>query len=452
MKKLLFLIAVNLVIIHIIPAQTSFYAMDNSQSTGDNAIVRSWDNGNAAITYYEVGLKRYVQYVNYTTGDSYRSAAPDSVQILDMYIFNDTVYYCGYSVLDPGGRGVVGYFDPSDFYSLSGQVNFKTLPVPPLTHVRKLVVQKTETGEIEAIAIGEHKWYDTVFDVNGHVTQLIPRINRHLLFCRDMSISNVEYDTVLVLSDEHYYDVLLTNDYVVFVGMCTYLTTNMICLRATRRDMTDPSVWQLFDIYAYPTGVDEVYSAMHSTSMNNDRIATAYMHINTSTGDISNRIRVFDISTKLMTSSQEYFVGDKSELMDIVYIPKDNSLVCLHDFVTPLNIYSSNFVYLNPAATADYLTNIEYIKSVFFKSLTGKGIYHYLVSHGPTWFMKDKTNVATYPRPECPQKEKYDIMVLDNVVNINTNIPLPHTRNTELKFPDRKDAAPRYVDMICNNP
>lgn len=78
-KKLLFLITVNLLVIQFMSAQTSFYAMDISQSTGDNAIVRSWDNGNAAITYYEVGLKRYVQEVKFQNG---KNSTPRNVDMI----------------------------------------------------------------------------------------------------------------------------------------------------------------------------------------------------------------------------------------------------------------------------------------------------------------------------------------------------------------------------------
>lgn len=436
-------------------AQTSFYAADNNQSSADNSIVRSWDNGNASITYYEVGLDRYVQYVDYSTGDSYRSEVPDYLQILDMYVLGDTVYYCGYSVLDTGGRGVVGYFDPSDFLSGIWNVNFHDLPVAPLTHVRKLVAQRNAAGGVEVIAIGEHQWYDTVYDAMGHVTQLIPRVNRHFLFCHDVLQNPVSYDTALVWPQEHYYDVLLTDHYVVFVGTCTYLTYNMICMRIIDRANAIPPIAPtpspLDDIYAFQTGSDEVYSALHSTAMNQDSIATAYMHIK-STGEVSNRVRVFDIQYMSNVNSQEYIVQDKSETRDIVHIPADNSLVCLHDFTTPLGLYNSNFVYLDPLAAVGYLARIEFIKGVFYKSLTKRDYKFYLGSFGPKWFMKDKTNIGPYTDPYCPQSEKIKSLILDNQEKITAIIQMYPWNTSTMKHIVRKDVERRTMGVICNNP
>ena len=45
-----------------VSAQTSFYATDIYPDGYDNPIVRSLDNGKAAITYYEVGNFRYQKY------------------------------------------------------------------------------------------------------------------------------------------------------------------------------------------------------------------------------------------------------------------------------------------------------------------------------------------------------------------------------------------------------
>ena len=168
-----------------LPAQTSFHAEDMLLSGGDAPIVRSWDRGNAAITYFEVGLKKYVQYTNYLTGDSYRSEIPYHMQIYDMYILGDTVYYCGYSVLDSAGPGIIGYFDPSELYS-SNNLNFHTLPVRPLSHVYKLMAQRnTLGGGVEVIAIGEHKWTDTVHTDSNHFYP-VQHLVRQFVFCHDI--------------------------------------------------------------------------------------------------------------------------------------------------------------------------------------------------------------------------------------------------------------------------
>ena len=452
MKKTLLSIIASLLLLPFLAAQTSFYANDVNEPYADTDIVRSWDNGKAAITYYEIGLKKYIQYVDYQTGNSYRAAAPDSVQILDMYIYNDMVYYCGFSVFDTGGVGVVGYFKPVEFIS-STHVDYHTLTVSPLKHVKKLVVQENPTaGGIDVIAIGENKWYDTVFNAAGHVIQLIPHLDRYFLFCRDIMQTTVSYEYGEVPPDEHYYDVLLTDNYVVFVGAASYLSQYSSCIRATTRTNTSYPTWQLDKIYIYPTGGTEIYSATHSVATNKDSIASAYMHINPSTGAVSNRVRIFDIASMDMVYSQEYIVPDKSEVRDIVYIPQDNSLVCMQDFDTPLNLYNSNFVYLNPTATVNYNAYIEFIMGKFFKSITKKSHKHYLASNGPVWFLKDKLSIGAYPYPFCPQGEEIKCKVLKNIEKMLNTIPITPLPDSNIIIQDRKLIEPRNISVICNNP
>lgn len=93
MKKASFLIIIMFLFVSLASAQTSFFASDDTISFGESPIVRSWDNGKAAITYYVYNSKKYVQYVNYQTGDSYRCEVP-GISIYDMYIHDDIVYLC----------------------------------------------------------------------------------------------------------------------------------------------------------------------------------------------------------------------------------------------------------------------------------------------------------------------------------------------------------------------
>ncbi|MBR6291324.1 MAG: hypothetical protein IKR33_00835 [Bacteroidales bacterium] len=429
-------------------AQTSFHAEDLYTSGGDAPIVRSWDRGNAAITYFEVGLKKYVQYTNYLTGDSYRSEIPYHMQIYDMYILGDTVYYCGYSVLDSAGPGIIGYFDPREMY-VSSNLNFHTLPVRPLSHVYKLVAQRNASGGgVEVIGIGEHQWTDTIHE-GGNIIN-IPHLVRHFVFCHDILQNPVDYDTIEIPLNEHYFNVLLTTNYVVFVGLADYFSYSMICLRIRKRIESYP--YPTLDYFhVFPTGANEIFSAMHSTAMEGDNIATSYMHIDVATGDVSNRVRVIDVGQMLMLNSQEYIVSDKSEVGDIVYIPDDKSLVCMHDFLTPLNNFNTNFVYLNPAAVGNYPTLIEYLKETFFKSLTNKRQRHYLASLGPNWFLKDKAATGSYSDPSCPEKEGIDIHVLDNV----TERPFYNPTNIFLirmvKYIEGEPTERRTTSIICKN-
>lgn len=449
MKKSLTFFLLMCLFATFLSAQTSFYASDINVSGGDAPIVRSWDNGNAAITYYEVGLNRYIQYVDYGSGNSYRVKAPYHMKIFDMYIYDDYVYYCGYSVLDTGGTGVIGYFNPSDFYT-STQVKFHTLLVRPLSYVNKLVAQQSPSGTgVEIIAIGEHQWNDTIHEGSNIIN--IPHLIRHFVMCHDIMQTVVVYDTMVVPSEEHYFNVLLTNNFVVFVGIGDYLSQKLICLRKRDRTITTPPNWLLNYVYAFPTGIDEVYSALHSTAMTEDEIATAYMHIDPVTKNVSNRVRIIETAQMLSINSQEYLVPDKSEVRDIVFFMHDNSLVCMQDFNTPLNNYNTNFVSLDPYAYNNYTVLIEYLKGVFFKSMTTKG-HNYLASHGQTWFLKDKLILPPYPNDDCPKTEKIDCDIIESPPEIHAGPAIiPYTTQDTI-FINNQSVEPMDVSVTCDNP
>ncbi len=452
MKKALFFITIMFVFTSLASAQTSFFASDDTISSGDSPIVRSWDNKNAAITYFIYKGKNYVQYVNYQTGDSYRCRFPDSISIYDMYIHDDTVYYCGSWTIDSVVQGIVGYFDPAEF--LSSQVQFNTLPVPPLTLVNKLVAQDEPNGTgVEVIALGEHRWTDTIEVGNEH--QLVHHLNRLFFFCNDITQNYVTYDTLLYNPipgpPEVYYDVLLTDTYIVFVGHVTVSGSCVPCIRIRKRnDATLPG--DLDYLHFFYTGTFDVHSPMHSTSMDKDTIATAYMHTDASTGVVSNIVRVIDVHSMVMVNSQEYVVPDKSEVTDIVYIPKDRSLVCMHDFETPLNAFNTNFVYLDPHATTPYSPNIEYIKNEFFKSLTRRADRQYLASMGPRWFLKDKLSLGAYQNTDCPVTEKIESNILANVLVISPYLPLTINTPSNQIIINIQPTETRLVSKICVNP
>ena len=183
-----------------------------------------------------------------------------------------------------------------------------------------------------------------------------------------------------------------------------------------------------------------------------DTIATAYMHTYVGTGVVTSIVRVFDIDNMVMVNSQEYTVPEKSEVANIVYIPEDKSLVCMHDFKTPLGAFNTNFVYLDPYATNTYNTDIEYRKAEFFGSLTRKGNKHYLASMGPKWFLKDKMMLGSYPNPTCPSTEAIKANILENYLEIDVSNILPYDNDSKPIIIDMSSVEQRTVSIICSNP
>lgn len=177
------------------------------------------------------------------------------------------------------------------------------------------------------------------------------------------------------------------------------------------------------------------------------------MHTDASTGIVTNQVRVFNVigNNVVMADAQEYTVPEKSEVNDIVYIPSDKSIVCMQDFETPLNVFNTNFVYLDPSAIVYYNTFIEYIKGEYFKSMTRMKDEHYLASMGPRWFLKNKLTVGGYLNPACPLIEEIKINLLENDEEINVYIQLPNAVKFESVTIGTTNVVQRAVSVICNN-
>ena len=384
---------------------------DRAGYSGGHDIVLSFD-GAYTITYFVTSsFTPAMEVVELASGASYYVDLPPDVYIMDMYFEpgTKTIYFCGstdyyaYYLGSLRGVGIIGWIDFNDFFSPNVNVNYIYLDDPTYTinSVNKLT-EYDNGGKPQIVAIGEHRYRQDNYIYS----------EQYFVDCFDITgttILNVE----LFPTNEHYYDVLRTANFVVLMGSGINSGLSSICYRKTDPyNLSDP---MLDDIHFFKGG-DDYLSRTHSTAMFDDEIATSYFAVN-SNDDFVTRVRMIDIKLDLNTNSQEFLIGTKSEPIDIIHIPADNSLVIMQDFDAPGGSNNSNFVYIDPHETNVYNTPIEYRYNDYYQSMTMHDRSYYLAAGGGAiWFLKDKTIAPTgFPSPDCPVSEDFKVEPVDNI-------------------------------------
>lgn len=425
----------------------SMHASDVAPFTGGHSIVRSC-GGSYTVTYFVTsGLTPAMEVVDYSTGFSYYVDLPSNVYIKDMYFEpgTKTIYFCGstdyyaYYLGSLRGVGIIGWIDFNEFFSPNVNVNYIYLddPIYTINSVNKLT-EYDNGGVPQIVAIGEHRYRQGNYIYS----------EQYFVDCLDIT-GITTLNVGLFPADEYYTDVLRTADYVVFMGSGISSGLSSICYRKT-----DP--YNLYDpildgIHSF-IGGDDYLSRTHSTSMFDNEIATSYFAVN-SNDDFVTRVRMIDINLDLNTNSQEFLIGTKSEPIDIIHIPADNSLVIMQDFDAPSGSNNSNFVFIDPRETNPYITPIEYRPNDYYQSMTMHDRSYYLASGaGAVWFIKDKTIAPTdFPIPVCPMSEDFKVVPIDNLDPNSLNYPFGTSPYSFTIYNQSRPVNLSNIDPDCFN-
>ena len=426
-------------------AQISAYADDGTIAGWTGTIARSWGS-DYGVNYYWVGNTPYLDAANKLTLIIHRLTMPADINIKDMYIdqTNGILYFCGttakpYQSLEIG-EGVLGWLSLYNITSTLSPTNVYWIVIPTVSVLTKLVEYENSVSQPQVAAIGVYHW------------SVEPYTHTQYSFvdCLDATnASTMASSTYLtkLAPDERYYDVMLTSDFVVCFGYNADPTVNSICYRKKPKDLLyDP----MFDDIHYFSGGDDAYSITHTTAMSDNDIITSYLYVDPG-NTMHTRLRTIDISTDVMTHSQEYIQPEKIDPTDIVYIPSDKSVVVMHDF-TCAGTVNSNFVYIDPKTIVSYLTRVEFKPVELFLSMTMHDSHYYLAGKGPSWFLKDKLISPTgSPDPQCPAIDKLDLLLLDNLNHLS--VPYPSVPISDPWPDDNYSDTPtsQYLTNPCVN-
>lgn len=302
------------------------------------------------------------------------------------------------------GCGIMGWVDLNSFFNATISIGYRYLSYvfgSSQNSVNKLV-EYDDGGVPHIIALAEQHLY-----VND-----IIQSRYYFLSCLDIAgiLPTLLYGSFSV--NERYDEVLLTENYIVFMGYDASPTINSLCYR--KADPWNFPDSMFYDRHLFVNGNDPLSPSL-STTVYKDFITTSYLSLN-GNNDMVTRIRTFDIHADANVNSQEYILAENEHPEGFVYIPADYSLVLMQNFYVPGGSYNTNFVFMDPFPFFSYNTVIEYKKEEFFHSLTMHDNAYYLAGDGASWFLRDKQQAPNnIPYEGCPD---VDYMAVDLIGNL----------------------------------
>ena len=384
-------------------------------------IVRTWERGNSALSYVRENGCGCLYLINVDdmatesvlslmtlTGRKFDLPNSD-MEVNDIQILEDRAYVCGHEQ----NKAFYGYVD----FPLPPVPYFYYCYVNPTDTIslKKMVVYK-DTGRGKLVAIGEHfssatpvnKWEDEIFEIDDPASS---------------SPSCTTYSLPYASNDkrEGLYDLVLTDDYVVFIGYESTVPVPLCTRWADRSNI----MGTINDRYLYNLPMDEINGKLLATVVDSAKwISIVYIH-DKDGYHFTTRTRMIDIqgATHDLIYSQEYVVGNKTEPYGITYNPSQNTLTVLQNSTASLG--NTEFRLLDPFPTISYNFNYLYFKYpvVEFTSLYKYDNSHYIATglspdgSSKCWYMQDVTAPFS-PLMTCPFLSSDKASVLSSEVGI----------------------------------
>ena len=450
MKKILFFCAM-LMLSPFVNAQYSSVIAEVPNLSGDGiTIVRNLSDSEV-ITYvksntihqfsYEESSTMSYNYINLPSLDF------DKIKVHDFRIINDVVFFCGEDT--DNNYGVLGTFKAAELRpSISPTVHidyFELSDIKTLTRLEAYIDPVSGNPRVSAVG------YSRIGPCGIWACGVMVDCANFLPYgtTANVSIYNSYYDNILN-ENELWYDVVATDKWVVLVGFGHLGGQEHLTLRKfPKGNPTDPEMDFLY-FYNEPRYVaNEETFAVH---LKDDEMAVSYRGTHLVNVTDFADFRIFNLNTMLNINSQEYLVPYKSYLDEMAYMNKPNYVVSLHHFPTPT--FGANFVYLIPYQTSPY-TSVYAHDTWDFRSVTnldnnyfvGTGYFHFLLRDASASFPANNTYSSTPLL--CPESEKLDIAIVDDMRMNKINAPLPSGGTLPVILPSSPFVTPNTMIIKC---
>ena len=318
----------------------------------------------------------YSEFLKFNTLLAGRIATINNIIVSDFDVLNDYVYFCGKDLTT--GYTLLGYFKEGDFNSQTFQATCFKLPLGFTDKIKVYIDDATHNVGV-AINGGEYNpLYPDVFSIYTS-SLIVGQINGTYFnyYSYDNTYNTPPYWINTVFNYTiHYFDIVITDDYIVSVGMntnntqeiylsrikktnlgvCDYLTINDPANLAVN---TAPIVEKLEDN-------DVAFTSLYSDVINNVHYARVYR---------------YDMDNFINTGIQDVTIQEKATLDDLLYLPYDQSLLLLSSTSTSPasgNLCSSIY-YLYPYATAPYTADYMYEEDERWISMERMLVSHFVV-------------------------------------------------------------------------
>lgn len=311
----------------------------------------------------------YSEFLKFNTFLAGRIATIRDIIVSDFDVLNDYVYFCGTDLTD--GHTLLGYFKEADLNSQTFQATCFKLP---LGFTSKIKVYLDEVTQKVGVAIngGDYNQNNLFAITNSDL--IVGQINgTYFDYYRHYQpyIQNVGFNFTI-----HYNDIVLTDDYIVSVGMDLYNAQDIVLSRIKKTNLgvcdfqtiNDPANMAVntAPIVEKLERNDVAFTSLYSDVFNNIHYARVYR---------------YDMDNFINTGIQDVALQEKATLDDLLYLPYDQSLLLLSSTATSPasgNICSSIY-YLYPYATSPYTADYMYEEDERWITLERMLVSHFVI-------------------------------------------------------------------------
>lgn len=405
------------------------------------SIVRHFDE-QTAVVYYEEGLNGHVALVNVVTNVTYSVSLDTGFFMNDMFIMNDSVFLCGrYYFSSPNYIGCIATMDLNTFSSGSVHTTyfmpsywirmdlkridgFEYLDGSGNPRAKFLLV-----ADIEYACNGSES-----FPLNGFEHKYTDENNPSM--CTVNAVLEVSYPFTLsgyssttqkvlrvinpTIHSEIIHDVVVTDNYVAFVGLKTEIMSNYITLHICNKgsnilrsnySVFPPQICDFDNYFIYPLGTSSGTPFYHACDLGGDKIAIVTQdEMSTTSSGLT--VRTFDLSTNTMINAQELQCYAHPGLRDIAYISNLQKIVMLYfGYFRLTGSYGEIFCTIDPfnMTSSYYLPGItDNVLHYHFSSLDVMRDSYFISTGGKYGFVSDAASFVTGKR--CYYVEDYNII------------------------------------------
>lgn len=455
MKKLLLMVAFLLPML----AQAQYGSMVEKPLYGDeSSLVRLW-TGHDSVLSYGHAISGSVWKPAFFLSDyaSFYSSTPPPVlstkyadlhatwgtmpffftHVRDMRIVDDYVFVCGDAV-DTNNpqteKSAIGWFNLNDFGTPN--ITFQYFEIPIRVHyLKKIAAYRCGPG-YTVLALGEDaNAKDYIFEIKDVTTILLP-----------ININVREFSSSSFWDKEAADDILVTGNEVFVVGNYrTPPSDRQLCIwKADRTNVVgDP---QFYTRYDYTAAAYEVNANTYSTLIDEEYIATAYVHPSDQTG-FSTRLRIINTNTMNMVNSQEIIRDNKWEPEEMVYVNNSKKLVLLQEHNSIWN-----FTLLEPMNNTAYVADYLYHPNAVYYSLDSDHNDLFVSTGEKHWLYFQRLGMALPSPTGCPKNERIEVISIKDI---------PTSTSPSAVLTDRRPSFDRSVLLpvlqtpiipVCNSP
>lgn len=360
----------------------------------------------------------------------------------DMCIVDDSVFLCGQELASNGSFGCIATMNLNNFYTGSVLVSYFEPSYWMALNLKRIMSFKySVSGNIykRFVLVGDISYpcdgmppFPSIMFNAGIIHEVYYTDSNSHSTCSVSTVFEVGYpfpylpvyDNIIrfinpVVHSEVIHDVVVTDNYVAFVGVSMGATNAITLHVCNKRRYTlytnSPSVISDFDnYYSYSLGTTSGSPFYHACALDGDMIAIATRE-ETSPGSNKITVRTFDLSTHTMTHAQDLRCNTVPELRDMAYIPDKQRIVLLfHDYFRLTGSYSDVFCTIDPYNVSSSYTLPGMVEDVFHSKYGSLDVMKssYLISTGGKYgFVSDVANYS--PTGTCYKVEDYYIYGAD---------------------------------------